>query len=125
MKILHGVYLDLAAHDSAAQRVCAMFLKISGNNGLWCLIQQQIFREMVVWYRLMGMPHRNIVSFFGFVTDDPGGIGLVSPRFSRGSTTRYIRENPLADRTSLVLRIHLSISLEILAHLTLVDTLVP
>ena len=58
---------------------------------------------MVVWYRLSNDPHSNIVSFFGFVTNDPEGLALVSSRFSRGSATKYLRDNPSAERESLVL----------------------
>lgn len=55
-----------------------------------------------MWYRIMGRPHRNIISFFGYVTDDPRGLGLVSSQFSSGSATRYIGQNTTADREYLV-----------------------
>ena len=82
---------------------CVALFVLQPGTLLTVKVGQKIFREMVVWYRLSSEPHPNIVSFFGFVTNDPEGLALVSSRFSRGSATKYLRDNPLAERESLVL----------------------
>ena len=63
---------------------------------------QRLYREMIVWYRLLNWRHRNIVPFFGFIRETNGGIGLVSTYFSGGNITAYLRLNPSSNRDSLV-----------------------
>lgn len=71
-------------------------------NNAHCQTVQRIIREMVIWYKLLNIPHANLVGFYGFVTDIEEGIGLVSPLFSEGSIIEYLGRNPLADRIALV-----------------------
>ena len=57
---------------------------------------QSFFKEVVIWKRLR---HPNIVSFIG-VTTDP--LQMVSEWMPGGTLTKYVENNPGANRIGLV-----------------------
>jgi len=57
-------------------------------------------RELIVWYKLMADPHRNLVPLYGFVNDRMG-LGLVSAYFSQGSVMEYLTQDSLHSRETL------------------------
>jgi len=57
---------------------------------------------MLVWYQLLNLRHLNIVGFFGYVTDVPDGLGLVSSFYAQGNVTHYLSRSPAADKEALV-----------------------
>lgn len=66
------------------------------------LFSQRMMREMSVWFGLTFARHSNIVGSFGFITDVPGGFGLVAPYFSNGGVMEYLKNNPSANRSEIV-----------------------
>jgi serine/threonine protein kinase len=56
--------------------------------------------EAAIWQQLF---HPNILPFYGmYFLEDYSQLRLVSPWMDNGNAINYLRENPLADRVSLV-----------------------
>lgn len=89
---------------SQGAHVCVPYTYTESCMVLIITLSQRIFREMIVWYKLLDSPHQNLVDFYGFVENIEHGFGLVSPLFSRGNITEYLRRNPSANRAALVSR---------------------
>ena len=67
---------------------------VSTEEHLWAL--QSFFKEVIIWKRLR---HPNIVSFIG-VTTKP--LQMVSEWMPNGTLTKYVENNPSANRIGLV-----------------------
>ena len=65
------------------------------------LLSQKLLREGKVWSRL---DHPNITPFIGVCFDLglPSAPCLVCPYYKNGNVTKYLKQNPNADRMRLV-----------------------
>lgn len=77
-------------------RVCVTDLPLTSL--LELTFMQRIQAEVATWHRLC---HRNVSQFFG-IFQNASSIGMVSPWYSNGIISEYVKVNPEVDRLKLV-----------------------
>ncbi|KAF9645010.1 kinase-like protein [Thelephora ganbajun] len=93
--IAFGGFADVWQGSHDGKRVCIKVLRISLNDDEF--LTKSFYKEAVVWKRLR---HPNVVPFLG-VAHKP--LQFVSEWMPNGTITRYVRDNPGADRINLLL----------------------
>ncbi|KAG8950606.1 hypothetical protein FRC03_012791 [Tulasnella sp. 419] len=63
-------------------------------------LKRRCFREVLLWRKLH---HPHVVPLLGFTIDPQGLPTLISPWYSNGNVTQYIKTNPNPNRPSLAL----------------------